>query len=422
MKFEYLTREIKSVHPLTFLARAFALLALFSIPLSTAGVNIGATLFAVFAVLSPDVWRNWRLLFTNRVAVAAIALAAVLTLSLAWTEGDRAHAIDFLMKYRKLVYLPLLILVFNNCTRIWTTVAKWGMFSTFTCLLLLSTSNWLGWTAIGAWHSDTDPVRRAWVFKDHIAAGILMALLFYLALNLATQVKSLTAKIALYAVALLTLINELVMMQGRTGQIIVILFLLGYIFSYFAPLRNAKSSKRLLGGVALVAAAAGFLFLAVHAPGSRLAETHSEISAFETSNESTSMGIRIVYYERSLKLIAERPLFGHGVGSVQEEFEAFARNHTGAKAATGANPHNEFLLMGDQLGIVGIALFVFLLVQIGRSAFDVPKPARQIVLAYLFAFSIGCFVNSLLLNFTEGNVFIFLTGIFLSCRTKEAST
>ena len=49
------------------------------------------------------------------------------------------------------------------------------------------------------------------------------------------------------------------------------------------------------------------------------------------------------------------------------------------------------------------------------------EPARTIVYAYLFAFTIGCFANSLLLNFTEGNLFIFLIGIFLSCRRGAPS-
>jgi O-antigen ligase len=171
----------------------------------------------------------------------------------------------------------------------------------------------------------------------------------------------------------------------------------------------------------LVAIAGGLVYAALHSHGSRLAETNDEISAYETSNKNTSMGVRIVFYRRSLELLAERPIIGHGVGTVQDEFDAYARNHTGAAAATAGNPHNEFLLMGIQLGVVGIALFVFLLVQIGRTALELREPARTIVFAYLFAFTIGCFANSLLLNFTEGNLFIFLIGIFLSCRRGTPS-
>jgi O-antigen ligase len=399
------------------LARSFALVALFAVPLSTAGVNIAATLFAVCALASPEVWRNWRSLFTDRVSTVALLLAAVLTLSLIWTSADRGHAFDFLMKYRKLIYLPLLMLTFRDCrTTVWATVAKWALFGALTFLLLLSCSNWFGWTSIGPWHSNTDPIRKAWVFKDHISAGIMTALLFYLSLNFAKHVRHVAAKVALYVVALLAIVNVMLMMQGRTGQVIAILFIVIYVVTYFMSLRDVSPWMRWGSGVALLVVAGGIVFAALHSHGSRLAETNEEISAYETSNKNTSMGVRMVFYRRSLELMAQRPLIGHGVGTVQEEFDAFARNNTGAAAATAGNPHNEFLLMGVQLGALGIALFVFFLVQIGRSALELREPARTIVFAYLFAFTIGCFANSLLLNFTEGNLFIFLVGIFLGCR------
>jgi O-antigen ligase len=400
-------------------ARTSALIALFAIPLSTAGVNIFATLFAVCALLSPEVWRNWRMLFSDRVCVATLLLAAGLTLSLAWTSADRAHALDFLMKYRKLLYLPLLLLAFRDCrTMKWANGAKWALFSGLTILMLLSCSNWFGWTSIGPWHSSTDPVRRAWVFKDHISAGIMTALLFFLALNFAKHARARIAKIALYVVAFLALVNEMLMMQGRTGQITAILFIVIYVVTNFMSLRNVRPWVRWSSGIALLAVAGVIVSVALHMQGSRLAETQQEINAYETSNKNTSMGVRIVFYRRSLELIAERPVIGHGVGTVGEEFEALARNNTGAAGATAGNPHNEFLLMGVQLGALGIALFVFFLWQIGRTALDLSEPARTIVFAYLFAFTIGSFANSMLLNFTEGNLFIFLVGIFLSCRKQ----
>jgi O-antigen ligase len=352
------------------------------------------------------------------VSVAALLLVGALTLSLVWTTASRADALDFLMKYRKLIYLPLLLLTFRDCrTTAWTTAAKWVLFSALTLLMLLSCSNYLGWTSIGPWHSNTDPIRRAWVFKDHISAGIVTALLFYLALNFARHARARAAKIALYAIALLAIINVLLMMQGRTGQVIAICYIVICFVTYFRSLHSVKPWMRWGGGAVLVAVAGGLVYAALHSHSSRLAETHEEISAYETSNKDTSMGVRIVFYRRSVELIAERPIIGHGVGTVRTEFDALARNNTGAAAATAGNPHNEFLLMGVQLGIVGIALFVFMLVQIARSMLELREPARTIVFAYLFAFVVGCFANSLLLNFTEGNLFIFLVGIFLSCRS-----
>lgn len=412
----------KDSYPL-ILARAFALVALIAVPLSTAGVNIAAGLFMLCALLSAEVWRNWRVLFTDRVSLAALLLFGGLAVSLAYTSADHTHAVDFLMKYRKLLYLPFLILVFRDCrTTAWTTAAKWSMFGSLTLLLLLSCTNYVGWTSIGSWHSAEDPVRRAWVFKDHIAAGVLTALLFYLSITLARDARTPLAKVALYVVALLAAINVLVMMQGRTGQVLVMLFIVIFVVSRLMALRAMSRAMRWGAGIAMLAVACGLVFAALHSHSSRLAQTRDEIVQYETANKSTSMGERIVFYRRSLELIKERPLIGHGVGSVQEEFDELARNNTGAAGTRAGNPHNEFLLMGVQLGAIGIGLFVLLLVQIARSARGLREPARTIVFAYLFAFTVGCFVNSLLLNFSEGNLFIFLVGIFLSSRKGTLSS
>jgi O-antigen ligase len=109
----------------------------------------------------------------------------------------------------------------------------------------------------------------------------------------------------------------------------------------------------------------------------------------------------------------ERPIAGYGAGSVRTQFERLASASTGGRAAMAGNPHNEFLLMGVQLGLIGVALFVWLLVTIRRECERLAEPARSIAYGYLFAFVLGCLANSLLLNFTEGNLFVFLIGILI---------
>jgi O-antigen ligase len=92
---------------------------------------------------------------------------------------------------------------------------------------------------------------------------------------------------------------------------------------------------------------------------------------------------------------------------------------TGGRAAMAGNPHNEFFLMGVQLGLIGVALFVWFLVAVARASQRLVEPARSIAQGYLFAFVLGCLANSLLLNFTEGNLFVFLIGILISAAPKD---
>ena len=131
--------------------------------------------------------------------------------------------------------------------------------------------------------------------------------------------------------------------------------------------------------------------------------------------------MRLEFYRRSIELFVHRPVAGYGVGSVLPEFERFARNHTGGDAVMASNPHNEFLLMGVQLGSIGIALFLWLLAALYWECRRIDPLARTIVYGYLIAFSVGCLANSLLLNFTEGNLFVLLSGILIYSGRVETT-
>ncbi|MGF6240977.1 O-antigen ligase [Paraburkholderia sp. GAS38] len=395
------------------LARVCALVTLCAVPISTAGVNLGSGLVLLFALLSPEAWRACRKIFTSPVNVAALTLFAVLGLSIVYSAASHDEAFSFLLKYRKLLMLPVLFVVFYGSDRSkWQVAAIWGLFSALTLSMLLTYTNFFGWTAVGPMHGS-DPMTKAWVFKDHISGGLMMAFLGYLAMALATTVRKGIGRWLLYLVAALAMVNVLFVLEGRTGQVVAIAYMVVFVAVQLLKSRRQDRRTRWIATVASVAVCLCLVAYAFTAKHSRLAETGQEIQQFEVYNQNTSMGVRLEFYQRSLALIRERPIFGYGAGSVRPEFEKLAKNSTGGHAAMASNPHNEFFLMGVQLGLLGVALFVWLLVAVGRECRRVDTLAATVVGGYLLAFVLGCFANSLLLNFTEGNLFILLTGILL---------
>ena len=402
-------------------ARWFAVLTLCLVPISTAAVNLGSGVFAVLALTSPEVWRRARSLRANSpAALAALVLFVALTLSLAYTSPDIHEATDFLMKYRKLLFIPLLYLVFaDDKSAPWATLAIWGLFASLVLTMVLTYTNYLGWTAVGPVHG-TDPMTRPWVFKDHISGGLMMAFLVCLSFSLAKSVKHTGASRVLYAVAILAMINVLFVLQGRTGQVVAIAYLAIYLVVHASRFRRYDTRTRWIAGLGAVIVCVCVGAFVMHGKNSRLADTAQEITQYETQNKNTSMGVRIEFYRRSIELIAQRPIAGYGVGSVRTQFERLASMQTGGRAAMAGNPHNEFFLMGVQLGLIGVALFVWFLVAVARACKRLTEPARDIANGYLFAFVLGCLANSLLLNFTEGNLFVFLIGILISAAPKEA--
>jgi O-antigen ligase len=401
------------------LARLFALVTLCAVPVSTAGVNLGSGIVLLFAILSPEVWKNLRQLASSPTSIAALVLLAALALSMTYTAASRDEALNFLLKYRKLIFLPVLFLVFygSHGTR-WGKAAIWALFATLTLTMVLTYTNFFGLTAVGPLHGN-DPVTRPWVFKDHISGGLMMAYLAFIATALAREAVNRKARGLLYLVALLALINVLFVLQGRTGQAIAIAYIVGFAVAQVAVYKHPTNRTRWL--VAIVSVVV-FLGLAAHfltSKHSRLAETSTEITQFEEGNVNTSSGVRLEFYSRSLELILHRPVAGYGVGSVRTEFERLVKNSDETSAPMASNPHNEFLLMGVQMGLIGVALFVWLLYAVYRDGRHLDRLERTAVYGYLFAFVLGSFANSLLLNFTEGSLFIFLTGILIAGRVRE---
>ena len=67
--------------------------------------------------------------------------------------------------------------------------------------------------------------------------------------------------------------------------------------------------------------------------------------------------MRLEFWEKSLRFLAEAPIVGHGTGSTRGLFEQAA---TGPKVLAGgqvvSNPHNQTLNVAVQWGVVGIVV------------------------------------------------------------------
>jgi O-antigen ligase len=78
---------------------------------------------------------------------------------------------------------------------------------------------------------------------------------------------------------------------------------------------------------------------------------------YKELNQPTALGLRLLFWEKSLRFFAEAPIVGHGTGSTRGLFEAVATGP--AVLAPGqvvGNPHNQTLNVAVQWGSIGIVL------------------------------------------------------------------
>ncbi|CAI8691973.1 O-antigen ligase family protein [Burkholderia pyrrocinia] len=394
-------------------ARAFAVAALCMVPVSTALTNVFCGLFAAALVISPEFWRDLRSFVTDPASLAALLILAALTASVAYTVAPHNKAWNWVAKYDKLLLLPFAVLAFRHSN--WAPIVRRCWFGTLCVILLLSTTNYLGLTAIGPAHATELPLSRAWVFKNHIAAAMFGALLFYQAADLALAARTALSRAAYAGVAAWSLVNVFVMLQGRTGQIVALLLILVVAVRFVLLLRRQSALRAwlaagalVLGGMALVAAAC-----TVH--NGRLVKVASEVQQYRQSDAATPTGLRLEWYRKGLELFRQHPVIGYGAGGLEFEFEKLTAGKTAAEGQLTSNPHNEYLLMAVQLGSLGLLLFVNLIVQIARGSRTLDPRSRHLLLAWLAIFAIGSLANSLLLDFAEGHLIVLLAGILLGC-------
>ncbi|WP_051334983.1 O-antigen ligase family protein [Bradyrhizobium sp. Ai1a-2] len=85
----------------------------------------------------------------------------------------------------------------------------------------------------------------------------------------------------------------------------------------------------------------------------RVADIRTEYE-YSKNNVPKSTGMRLEYWQKSLRFFADAPIFGNGTGSTQTLFEREAVGKTGLAAEVTRNPHNQTLNVAVQWGIVGI--------------------------------------------------------------------
>jgi hypothetical protein len=152
----------------------------------------------------------------------------------------------------------------------------------------------------------------------------------------------------------------------------------------------------------------------------RVAELVQGVRAYETERTATSEGLRLSYWKRSVEFIADAPLIGNGTGSTRDLFAKTLVGETGRWAEPIANPHNQTLAVGIQLGLAGIAI-LFALWLAHMHLFWTPGLIGWTGLMVVAQNIVSSLFNSHLFDFTPGWIYVFGVGIAGGMVLRERS-
>ena len=139
----------------------------------------------------------------------------------------------------------------------------------------------------------------------------------------------------------------------------------------------------------------------------------------EEEMETGTLGLRLLIWRGTLKMIAAHPFFGSGIGSFRAAYpdyrvpEYFKNPHA---VDSTAHAHNEFLELGGEMGILGLGAFLWILVVCLRQAVALVRVAedkhRRTLVIGLISGVAGMLATNLVgvnLHFPSSAIFFWLT-------------
>ena len=276
------------------------------------------------------------------IPVALFALAAVGTL---WSDaawGARLYAVG---PAAKLLMLPVLFYHFERSSR------GVQVFTAFlvSCVLLLVMSFIVAAYPSLAMRPVPDygvPVKN---YIDQSQEFALCAVVLAYPIVALLRAGRLVPALLLGAIALGFVADMTFIIVSRTALVTMPVML-----AVFALLHLKWRTSLILIGVAIVLAALAFATsLQLRA---KIQTFSQEYQLYHEQNKPTSIGLRLEFWQKSLRFFSEAPVFGHGTGSIRGLFEQAAVGKDTATSEVIGNPHNQTLNVAIQWGALGVIL------------------------------------------------------------------
>lgn len=369
------------------------LLVGFTLPLSASPSEIATTALIGTWLASANWKRKLAAIRQNAVAWLAVAMFGVLALGVLYSSAGWIASGRCLLKYRELLYIPMLIPVFQDARL--RVLGLHSFVAGMIVLVGLSYFEWITGLDLCLPSAPTDILANYdyVTFKDRIVHSVMAAFLIYIAAWKLMEPG--TRKWFWGTFIMLALGNILWLLQGRTGYLVLSALTVLFMAQQFGR-RGIGYAAALLTVIALT----GYNFSP--AVRYRVEFTQRQLESHFGPQKRSFWDGRLEFYSNTLTLIARHPAFGTGTGSFEPEYGALA--HAQGLSTT-VDPHNEYLMLTAQTGLFGGAVFLFLFAAHARLSSQLPPMERRMARGVLVATAVGCLFNSLMLSQTGGVFF-----------------
>jgi len=333
--------------------------------------------------------------------IGLLAFYLMLAIAVTYSVAPLPEAAGGLGGWRKLLLLPAAAAVFDD-SRAKLRFALVFVIATVIAALLSYTSLMVGATFQ---HSEAVP---GIVVRNHSTQGMLFAVGAFVSAVLALFGRLEPRQRLLLWIATVLLVSNIAFVTiGRSGY--VVLVACAAVFAWFAWRRPGRSLR--WPAAAMVAVVVGVL-VASPKVQQYMDQGFREMKNYSQEQEYTSMGVRVYFWKSTLEMIRQRPLLGVGTEGFGPAYREHVAGRPGWAGFVIGDPHNQFMKIAAEQGLIGLAVFLAFLIATVRQR---PEPVYRLLgLGVLLAWCATSMASSHFSTFNEGTFIYLWLGAMLS--------
>jgi len=376
----------------------FVLLGVF-IPTSIAITNLIVGLLTICWLLEGDFKTKFDSVKSSKWMLSIFALIVFYALGMLW--GDQHFNAEWqFQRLALLLVFPIFMTMNLKQETIGRAVFAFLGTAFISALVALAINNNII-SPLGEYFSFIDPSFRNSAFITYNYHNVILALATTLSFYVLIEKKSmytylLLLFIVVYAISIFT-------ERGRAGQVIFNLSAVFYIIYY-----NRRNLLRLFAFLILLFSFQYIVYESTTVYKSRFDAVSNVIQNNGDRGEGKTDDIRYVFIKESLNRILEKPIFGYGTGSFGTIF--YEQVNSGHMFDTHTTPHNQYLYVWFELGILGLVLLLLIFYHQIKELFRKKDGSHRALLPLSFMFLM--LVDSYLFIFILTICYMFLYTIY----------
>ncbi|HEY8906764.1 MAG TPA: O-antigen ligase family protein [Rhodoferax sp.] len=336
--------------------------------------------------------------------VMTLSAVAFMAMSIGWSEADSVKSVLSWTRHARLLTIPLVWILIRD------RVESRSVLRVFVIAqLFVVASAWmLIWGLPVPWATALNAKTTFAVFGSYLEQSITSAAITFVLWYQRDWIFGKHGKVIAVVAALATTIQVLGFLEGRSGYLVFVALASLAIFYQF-PKRWRWSA------VVIPFLAVAVVFIGFKTARDRIVLVKNEVAAYAQHTDiHSSSGERLIYWQTSLKSIADHPVLGAGSGGWNHEFRRLTGEKFSSDFYSVDNPHQMFLLWAVEGGLIGLALLMGLLFSIYMRSRSLAVPDRRSLQSSLAALVIAGLTTSTIYGIGFGDYCCMLIGILLS--------